>query len=112
MYSVSWGAVRWRTGQTVMVLALTTLAVAVAAGVSWYLLPIASDAAAARVAAAPADRQVVQVHHIAELAGRDPRAAIDAWHDTLRGLLPLPGARPWLGLVQDTTYRDPRAAGT
>jgi len=108
MYSVSWGAVRWRTGQTVMVLVLTTVAVAVAAGVSWYLLPIASDAAAARVAAAPADGRVVQVHHIEELAGRDPRAAIDAWHDRLRGLLPLPGARPWLGLVQDTTRRDPR----
>jgi putative ABC transport system permease protein len=112
MYSVSWGAVRWRVGQTVTVLVLTALAVAAAAGVSWYLLPIASDAAAARVAAAPADRRVIQVHHIDELSGRDPRAAIDAWDDRLRGLLPLPGARPWLGLVQDTTYRDPRPGGT
>jgi hypothetical protein len=106
MYSVSWTAVRWRTGQAWTVLVLTALAAAVAAAVPWYLLPTASDAAAARVAAAPPENQVVQVHHIAPLAG-DPRTALDGWRDRLAGLLPLPGAEPWLGLVQDQTYRDP-----
>ncbi|MET0417596.1 MAG: FtsX-like permease family protein, partial [Actinoplanes sp.] len=114
MYSVSWGAVRWRTGQAWTVLVLTVLAAAVAAAVPWYLFPVASDAAAARVAAAAPSSQVVQVHHIAPLSG-DPRAALDGWRDQLSGLLPLPGADPWLGLVQDMTYRDPQrngAAGT
>jgi hypothetical protein len=90
-----------------MVLVLTAFAAAVAASVSWYVLPVTSDAAAARVAAVAPEKRVVQVHHIDKLSGGDPRAALEAWRSRVTGLLPLPGAQPWLGLVHDTTWRNP-----
>ena len=105
MNAVSWGAVRQRADQAVLVLVLTALAAAVATAVSWYLLPVASDAAAAQVAAAAPERRVVQVHQAGELHG-EPEAALRDFGARVAGLLPLPGARPWLGLVQDATYRD------
>src|SRR3954452_21790744 len=109
MYSVSWGAVRRRRPQALMVFVLAAIAVSAAAAGPWYGTTVASRAAGARVAAAPPAQHTIVVHRTADLAG-DPRGTLDAFAGSVRGLLTLPGAEPRLGLAQDMTYPDPRRA--
>jgi FtsX-like permease family protein len=108
MYAISWGAVRRRRAQAVMVLVLTGFAAAAAAAGPFYGTTVATRAAGARVAAAPAALQVVEVHRTGD-AGADPRGTLDTFAASVAGLLPLPGATPILGLAQEMTYRNPRS---
>jgi len=110
MYSVSWGAVRRRTGQSLSVLVLATIAAAAAASGPWYGLTVASRAAGAEVAARPPAQRVVNVHHAGVDTAGDPRRALDAFSATVQGMLPLAGAVPILGLEAGTIYTD-RAHG-
>lgn len=106
MYFVSWGAVRRRTAQAVLLTLLAALAAAAGASAPWYGLTVASRAAGAEVQDRPAAERVITVHQPqAETAG-DPRKALDALVTRAHGLLDLPGATPILGLAQDTTYLD------
>ncbi len=110
MYSVSWGAVRRRTGQSLSVLVLATIAATAAASGPWYGLTVASRAAGAEVAARPPAQRVVNVHHAGVDTAGDPRRALDAFSVTVQGMLPLAGAVPILGLEAGTVYTD-RAHG-
>ncbi|GIE97177.1 hypothetical protein Ari01nite_46420 [Paractinoplanes rishiriensis] len=103
---MSWGAVRRRTGAALAVLVLATIAATAAAAAPWYGLTVATRAAGAEVTARPDAEQVITVHRPGRPTGGDPRRALDEFAGTVRGLLPLPGATPVLGLVQDTTYLD------
>ena len=112
MYYVSFGAVRRRTGQTVLVLILAVLVAAAGAAGPWYGLTVASRAAGNEVTAAPAAQRVVSIQRAAGsgTAG-DPRAALDALAAQVGGLLTLPGGAPLTGLVQNTSFSDPRKQG-
>ncbi|MEU4242804.1 FtsX-like permease family protein [Actinoplanes sp. NPDC026619] len=105
MYFVSWGAVRRRTTQAALLTLLAALAAAAATAGVWYGLTVASRAAGAEVAARPAAQRVVTVHQQINSAG-DPRASLDALAATTRGLLPLPGVTPILGVAHETLYTD------
>ena len=111
MYYVSFGAVRRRTGQVLLVLVLALLVGVAAAAAPWYGLTVASRAAGTEVAGAPAAERVVVVQRPAGGIGGDPRAALDAFAAQVHGLLALRGAVPLTGLVQNTSYADPRAHG-
>jgi hypothetical protein len=103
MYYVSFGAVRRRTGQAVLVAVLAAILTTAAVAACWYGLAMASRAAGAVVDAAPASERVISVHKQGDTAG-DPRAALDAFGTQIRGLLTLPGAVPLTGLEADMTY--------
>jgi putative ABC transport system permease protein len=103
MYYVSFGAVRRRTGQAVLVAVLAAILTTASVAACWYGFAVASRAAGAVVDAAPAAERVVSAQKQAETAG-DPRAALDAFGTQIRGLLTLPGAVPLTGLEADTTY--------
>ncbi|WP_203819277.1 FtsX-like permease family protein, partial [Paractinoplanes ferrugineus] len=105
MYFVSWGAVRRRTTQAVLLTLLAALAAAAATAGTWYGLTVASRAAGAEVAARPAAERVITVHQRADSDG-DPRRALDELAATTRGLLPLPGVGPVLGVEHETIYTD------
>ena len=107
MYYVSFGAVRRRTGQAVLLSVLAVILATAAVAACWYGLAVASRAAGAVVGAAPAAQRVVSVHHEADTGG-DPRAALDAFGSQVRGLVTLPGAVPLTGLEQDTSFADHR----
>ena len=107
MYYVSWGAMRRRTGQSALLLALALLAAAGAAATPWYGLTVAARAAGAEVTAAPPGERVVTVYQQAD-ASNDPRKALDTLAANVSGLLSLDGARPILGLAQDTAFTDVR----
>jgi len=112
MYQVSFGAVRRRTGQALLVLFLGLLVAAAAAAAPWYGLTVAARTAGNEVTSAPAAQRVVLVSRAAAGVGNDPRAALDALAAQAGGLLPLPGAVPLTGLVQNTAYDDPRHRGS
>jgi putative ABC transport system permease protein len=109
MYFVSFGAVRRRAGQSVMVLVLAALVAAVAAAAPWYGLAVATRAGQTHVTLAPIAQRVLSAQRQGDTAG-DPRAALDNFSATVRGLLPLPGATPLAGLTVDMTYTDARRA--
>jgi FtsX-like permease family protein len=106
MYYVSFGAVRRRTGQAVLVAVLGAILTTASVAACWYGLAIASRAAGSVVDAAPAAERVISVSHDADTAG-DPRAALDTFGARIHGLLPLPGAIPLTGLAADMTYTQP-----
>ncbi|HEY0532906.1 MAG TPA: ABC transporter permease, partial [Actinoplanes sp.] len=103
MYYVSFGAVRRRTGQAVLVAVLAAILATAAVAACWYGFATASRAAGAVAGAAPASERVISVRHDAGTDG-DPRAALDAFGARIRGLLRLAGAVPLTGLEADTTY--------
>ncbi|AGL19834.1 FtsX-like permease family protein [Actinoplanes sp. N902-109] len=92
------GAVRARAAQALTVLVLTALAAAVAVAGPWYAFAAGSRAAAADVSNAPAADRIVSVRQITETSG-DPRQALDAFGNAVRGALPLPDLRPMLGMT-------------
>ncbi|WP_433307262.1 FtsX-like permease family protein [Actinoplanes sp. CA-030573] len=106
MYFVSWGAVRRRTAQAVLLAVLAALAAAVASAGPWFGLTVASRAAGAEVAARPAAQRVITVHQPEAETNGDPRRALDALDARVHALLPLAGTTPILGLAQDTIYID------
>jgi hypothetical protein len=110
MFTVILGAVRMRTAQAVMVLILTAIAAATAAAAPWYALAVASRAAAADVASAPAAQRVLSAARTGGLGG-DPAGALRAVAAEMPRRLPLDGATPVLGLRAPTVYR-PAAAGS
>jgi putative ABC transport system permease protein len=110
MYYVSFGAVRRRTGQALLLAVLALLLAAAAVAGCWYGLAVASRSAGAVVSAAPAAQRVVSVQQPTDTNG-DPRAALDAFGAQVRGLVTLPGAVPVTGLEQDATYADVLRAG-
>ncbi|HEY0535337.1 MAG TPA: FtsX-like permease family protein [Actinoplanes sp.] len=100
---MSFGAVRRRTAQAVLVAVLAAILTTAGVAGCWYGLAVASRAAGAVVDAAPAAERVVSVQKDADTGG-DPRAALDAFGTQIRGLLTLPGAVPLAGLEADMTY--------
>lgn len=98
MLTLILGAVRTRTAQVLTVLVLTALAAAVAAAGPWFAFASMSSAAAADVAAAPAEQRVVSVRLITHI-GDGPRDTVDQFASRVRDLLPLPAARPVNGLM-------------
>lgn len=109
MYFVSFGAVRRRAGQSLMMFILATLVATVAAAAPWYGLATASRAAQNHVVTAPIPQRVLLTNREGDTAG-EPRSALDAFAATVRGLLPLPGATPLSGIVAEMRYTDPRKA--
>jgi hypothetical protein len=109
MFTVILGAVRMRTAQAVMVLILTAIAAATAAAAPWYALAVASRAAAADVAAAPAAQRVLSAARTGGLGG-DPAGVLRDFAAEMPRLLPLDGGAPVLGLRAPTVYR-PATAG-
>ncbi|MGK5685218.1 FtsX-like permease family protein [Actinoplanes sp. URMC 104] len=97
---------RRRSGPALLVALLAALLAAAAGCAAWYGLTVASRSAGAQVSSAPVEQRVIAVHRSAE-GTSDPRGALDAYAATVRGLLPLPGAEPVLGVVADMTYTDP-----
>ncbi|MEU8817100.1 ABC transporter permease [Actinoplanes sp. NPDC048796] len=106
MYYVSWGAVRRRSGQALLVLLLAALAATAASAAAWYGLTVASQAAGSDVRNAPAVQHVILAH------GRGPAGELDAFAATVDGLLRLPEGRPVLGLAADMTYIYPGKPGS
>ncbi|NMO57372.1 ABC transporter permease [Actinoplanes sp. TBRC 11911] len=109
MYFVSFGAVRRRAGQSLMMFILAGLLATVAAAAPWYGLAAATRAAQAHVSTAPIQQKVLLANKEGDTGG-DPRAALDAFGATVGGLLPLPGARPVAGIEAEMRYVDPRKA--
>ncbi|GAB2617521.1 hypothetical protein Aab01nite_30890 [Paractinoplanes abujensis] len=97
MFALIWGAVRTRTAQVLTVLVLIALAAAVAAAGPWFAHASINAAAAADVAAAPADQRTVSVRQIVKSNG-DPRTAIEQVEASMQTQLPLPAADPVIGL--------------
>ncbi|MBL7254278.1 FtsX-like permease family protein [Paractinoplanes lichenicola] len=97
MFALIWGAVRTRTAQVLTVLVLTALAAAVAAAGPWFAHASINAAAAADVAAAPADQRTVSVRQIVKSNGA-PQTAIDEVRASMQTQLPLPAADPVIGL--------------
>ena len=102
MFALVWGAVRTRTAQVLTVLVLTALAAAVAAAGPWFAYASIARAAAADVAAAPAEQRTVSVRRIADTGG-DAQGAIDQLSAGVRSRLPLPAGDPVTGLVLPLT---------
>ncbi|MEV4351423.1 FtsX-like permease family protein [Actinoplanes sp. NPDC049596] len=103
MYYVSFGAVRRRSGQALLVLLLAALAATAASAAAWYGLTVSSRAADTDVRNAPAGQHVILSHGPGRVAN-DPRGALDSFAATVDGLLKLPDAKPVLGLAADMTY--------
>ncbi|MFC3739368.1 FtsX-like permease family protein [Paractinoplanes deccanensis] len=102
MFALIWGAVRTRTAQVLTVLALTTIATAVAAAGPWFGYASITRASAANVADAPAEQRIVSVRQIADTRG-DPQAALDQLASAVRGRLPLAPPDPITGAVLPLT---------
>ncbi len=98
MFALIIVAVRTRTAQVLTVLLLTALAAAVAAAGPWFAFASMTSAAAADVAAAPADQRTVSVREITKIDGT-PQATIDEFAGRAKGLLPVPTADPVNGFV-------------
>nr|WP_296070125.1 FtsX-like permease family protein [uncultured Actinoplanes sp.] len=102
MFALIWGAVRTRRAQVLTVLILTALAAAVAAAGPWFAYASLTRAAAADVAAAPAEQRTLSVREQADSSG-DPASLLGQFATKVRGLLPLPAASPISGLVVPLT---------
>ncbi|MEV6846124.1 FtsX-like permease family protein [Actinoplanes sp. NPDC051411] len=89
---------RTRTAQVLTVLILTALAAAVSAAGPWFAFASQTSAAAADVAAAPADQRSVSIRQITHING-DPRATVGQFAGQVRDMLPLPAASAENGLV-------------
>ncbi|MCA2214209.1 FtsX-like permease family protein [Jidongwangia harbinensis] len=104
MFAVILGAVRMRTGQAAMVAVLAALAAATAAAAPWYALAVASRTTTADVTAAPPAQRVLTASRSGPV-GRDPAGALRDFGAELRGLLPIDGGVPVLGLRAATIHR-------
>jgi hypothetical protein len=102
MLALVLGAVRTRTAQVLTVLILTALAAAAAAAGPWYGLAAAAHAAAADVEAAPAGQRILSVRQLGDTRG-DPQGALRTLESVARGILPIQGGDPVLGMSQDMT---------
>ncbi|NMO51184.1 ABC transporter permease [Actinoplanes sp. TBRC 11911] len=102
MFALIWGAVRTRRAQVLTVLILTALAAAVAAAGPWYAVASSNRAAAADVAAAPAEQRTISVRQIADTQGQ-PRTVLQQFAAKAQGLLPLPATAPVGGMVMPMT---------
>ena len=111
MYMVSLGAVRRRSGPARLVALLAALLAAVASAAAWYGLTVAGHTAGAEVDAAPPAQRVITVHGAGADTATNPRGALDAFAATVRGVLPVRGAEPALGVAADTTYVYPGRPG-
>ncbi|WP_164842772.1 FtsX-like permease family protein [Actinoplanes solisilvae] len=110
MYDIALGAVRRRSGPALLVALLALLLAAAASCAAWYGLTVASRSAGSTVTSAPVEQRAISVRQ-ATGATDDPRGALDALGTTTRGLLPLPGAAPVLGVVSDGFYNYPGRQG-
>ncbi len=110
MYYIALSAVRRRSGPALLVALLAALIAASASCAAWYGLTVSSRSAGAVVTAAPVEQRVILVRQIAQRTD-DPRGALDALSAQVRGLLPLPGAEPDLGVVAGATYIYPGRNG-
>jgi putative ABC transport system permease protein len=98
MWRLVIGLVRARTAQVLTMLVLTSLAAAVAAAGPWFAFASMSSAAAADVAAAPAEQRTMSVRQGIHIDG-DPRGAIDRFVGQVHEMVALPSAEPVTGLT-------------
>jgi hypothetical protein len=91
------GAVRARTAQVLVMFVLTALAAAVAFAGPWFALASMSSAAAADVAAAPAEQRTVSIRQTTRIDG-DPQATVDRFAARVGELVTLPSDGPVSGL--------------
>ncbi|AGZ44760.1 FtsX-like permease family protein [Actinoplanes friuliensis] len=98
MLALVLGAVRARLAQALTLLVLTGLIAAVAAAGPWYALAAGSRAADGDVASAPASQRTLSVRKIASTNGL-PEPAVETFAGAVRGLLPLTGLQPVLGMT-------------
>ncbi|WP_433380010.1 FtsX-like permease family protein [Actinoplanes sp. CA-142083] len=98
MWRLVIGLVRARPAQVLTMLVLTALAAGVAAAGPWFAYASMSSAAAADVAAAPAEQRTLSVRQNIHIDG-DPRAAIDRFVGQVRDMVALPSAEPVTGLT-------------
>src|ERR1700754_2455545 len=102
MFALIWGAVRNRRAQVLTVLVLTALAAAVAAAGPWFAIAGIDRAAAADVAAAPAQQRTVSVRTRSDTQG-DPRNVLRQLGTKVDGLLPFAAPAQTAGLVVPLT---------
>jgi putative ABC transport system permease protein len=111
MITVILAAVRARRVQAAMLLALAAIAAAIAAAAPWYGLAVASRAATAHVAAAPAAERVLSAT-MTGTAGAAPGPALSAFAGLLHRELPVGGAAPVLGMVRSAVYAPDRGGAS
>ncbi|MBL7262204.1 FtsX-like permease family protein [Paractinoplanes lichenicola] len=110
MYYIALGAVRRRSGPALLLALLAALLATGASCAAWYGLSVASQSAGAEVVRSPVEERVILVRQAGESTS-DPRAALDKFATTVRGMLPVPSGTPVLGVVAEATYIYPGRSG-